>query len=269
MYSLVSAAVMAQDLLRHPYAVRVSEAVDRVLALGEDDLARLGRPAPAAVRARVLSACRPPARPASDRLRAGGTGGSAAPERAVDVLDGAMLGCLDDLHRLLVREEPLRGAPPEAVQVALDAVTAAWAGVAAALPDTGALLRPWEQALPEVGPPLAVGGPALRDLLDAVTRRSPEQWQRTAAAHVARRGSGPGWGTAMHEACRLAWEHGRLREVARAQLASVRALALTGAAPVPSAVAMAVTSAVQALCTADLLPPGTRQALLAGWEAGE
>lgn len=277
MYSLVSAAVMAQDLLRHPYAARLAEAVERVLALGPSELAALGGPGPEPVRRRVLETCLPPQRPSAGAPRTASPSPEAThADRKVDVLDGALLGTLDDLHRLLLREEPLRSAAQPASQVALDAVTVAWAGPAAALPDAAVLLAPWEDVVPAVGPPLERGGSVLRDLLDEVVRRSPAQWQRTAAAHVARRSSGISWGAAMHEACRAAWEHDRLHDVARAQLAAVRALALAPHASTagavhgtpPGAAAMAVTSAVQAVCTADLLRPATTAALIASWGAG-
>ena len=276
MYSLVSAAVLAQDLLRHPYAARLAEVVDRVLSLTPHELASLGAPAPDQVRRRVLAACATAAHP-TGRAEPGTT--ATERERAVDVLDGALLGSVEDLHRLLLREEPLRTAGADAAQVALDAVTATWAGPAASLSDVGVLMQPWDAALPLVGPPLAIGGAPLRDLLEGVVRRTPEQWERTVASHLARRRLSKGWSTAMHEACRVAWERGRLLEVARAQLAGVRALALSGASAAPtggdssavgsSAVAMAVTAAVQALSTADVLDERTRTALLGDWEAGQ
>ena len=265
MYSLVSAAVLAQDLLRHPYAARLADAVDRVLALTPDDLVALGPPAPEPVRRRVLAACAGPSRPSpAQATEPTGT----EREQVVDLLEGAVRGTLEDLHRLLLREEPLLSAPRAAAQVALDAVSAAWAGPAASLADVGVLLHPWESAVPPVGPPLRLGGPALRDLLDEVVRRTPEQWERTAAAHAASRRTGRGWSTAMHEACRVAWQHGLLLDVARAQLAAVRALALTRAGS-GADVAMPVTAAVQARCTADLLEERTRTALLSQWEAGQ
>lgn len=267
MYSLVSSAVLAQDLLRHPYAARLAEAVDRVLALTPDDLVALGAPAPEPVRRRVLEACAAPSHPSPAQAPSGESRGQEQ-ARAVDVLDGALLGSLHDLHDLLLREEPLRSAPTGARQVAVDAVAAAWAGPAAGLSDVGILLHPWESVLPPVGPPLGVGGPALRDLLDQVVTRTPEQWARTVAAHQARRSRSAGWSTAMHEACRVAWAEGRLLDVARAQLAAVRALALTRTGAPTSAVSMAVTAAVQALCTADALDERTRAALLGDWEAG-
>lgn len=290
MYSLVSAAVLAQDLLRHPYAARLAEVVDRVLSLTPQEIAALGAPAPDQVRRRVLAACAAAARPHPPHQP--GTTGTER-ERAVDVLDGALMGSVEDLHRLLLREDPLRAAGADAAQVALDAVSATWAGPAASLSDVGLLMQPWDVALPPVGPPLAVGGAPLRDLLDAVVRRTPEQWERTVASHVARRRVSKGWSTAMHEACRVAWQSDRLREVARAQLAAVRALALAGVGALPvrsdaegglgpqaapqaesrpaasTAIAMSVTAAVQALCTADVLDERTRTALLSDWEAGQ
>lgn len=264
MYSLVSAAVLAQDLLRHPYAVRLAEAVDRVLALTPEEVVALGPPAPEQVRRRVLEACSAPPRPSPGRPK---PETATRQEHVLEVLEGALAGSLDDLQGLLLREEPLRSAPEPARQVALDAVAAAWAGPSASLSDVGVLLHPWEVALPPVGPPLRVGGARLRDLLEEVVRRTPDQWARTVAARADSRGDRR-WSAAMHQACRAAWEHGRLQEVARAQLAATRALALTRTGPDPGAAAMAVTAAVQAACTADLLDPETTSTLVSSWEAG-
>ena len=75
----------------------------------------------------------------------------------------------------------------------------------------------------------------------------------------------------MHQACRAAYDHGRLTDVARAQLAAARQLRLSGASTGPDthALAMTVTAAVQATVLADLLVPGLTHALLGAWEAGQ
>jgi hypothetical protein len=265
-YSLVSSAVLAQDVLRHPYAARLAEAVDRVLALTPDEVVALGAPAPEQVRRRVLDTCSARPRPSSAAVEpSDGT----ERERTVDVLHGALLGSLEDLQDVLLREQPLLSAPAGARQVAVDQVAVAWAGPAATLPDAAALLAPWEAVLPPVGPPLGeVAGPALRDLLDETVSRSPAQWARTVAAHAAHRGDRR-WSLAMHEACRVAWVHERLPGVARAQLAAVRALALSRTDASLSAVGMAVTAAVQGLCTADVLDEVTLATLMNDWEAGQ
>ena len=110
---------------------------------------------------------------------------------------------------------------------------------------------------------------SLLDLLEAVHRRTEQDWRRTVTQHSRRRGS-LRWSRAVHASCRAAYDDDRLLEVARAQLAAARALRLSGASAGVDAhaVAMAVTAAVQATCTADLLPPAVLDALRTSWEAG-
>ena len=276
MYSLLSAGVLAIDLARHPSGLAVADVVDRVLALTPRELAALHEPAPEAVRRRVLAACGDA--PRRSTLLGGvaatvvdGSPGGQSRRTAVDALAESMAGGLPDLLEMLRREPPLSGTDPGAVQVALDAATAAWAGREATLDDLAALRAPWSGALDPVPPSLPDSpyGEALRTLLEQVSRRTPGQWQRVADAHGAHRG-GLRWSTTMHEACRAAYEAGRLVEVARAQLAAARALRLSGASTGPDAhaVAMAVTAAVQATCTRDLLRGGVDMALLSAWDAG-
>lgn len=258
-YSLVSAAVLACDLARHPSGAAVADVVDRVLALGDADL---GTGASPEVRERVLSALA--GAPRMSRLMDGVVGALAdgPPDSTtsavlLEALTETPFGGLEDLHRMLV----LEGAG----QVALDAVTVAWAGREADLQDLWELQRPWRDAIDPV-PPAPPSFPGLPDLLDDVARRTPAQWARTAEAHGAHRGS-LNWSRQMHEACRAAFEADRLVAVARAQLAAARALRLSAASTGPEAhaVAMAVTAAVQGLCTRDLLD--TRW-LMSAWEAG-
>jgi hypothetical protein len=258
-YTLVSAAVLACDLARHPSGAAVADVVDRVLALGRADL---GTPAAAGTRDRVLASLA--GAPRMSRLLDGvsATLGLGLPDRRTSrvilaTLAETPLGGLEDLHRMLTIEG--------AGQVALDAVTVAWAGREADLHDLHELQRPWREAVDPV-PPAPPVFPGLSELLDDVARRTPEQWRRTAAAHGSRRGSFA-WSRQMHEACWAAFDSDRLTEVARAQLAAARALRLSGASTGPDAhaVAMATTAGVQALCTCDLLD--TRW-LLSAWEAG-
>jgi hypothetical protein len=237
----------------------VADVVDRVLALGPVDL---GTAARAGVRERVLSSVA--SAPRMSRLMDGVTATFAdglPDSRTAGVLLEALtetpLGGLEDLHRMLALEG--------ACQVALDAVTVAWAGRDADLHDLDELHRPWRQAIDPV-PPEPPQYPGLTDLLEEVARRTPEQWARTADAHGAHRGTRT-WSRQMHEACRAAFKADRLVGVARAQLAAARALRLSGASTGPDAhaVSMAVTAAVQALCTRDLLDS---RWLLGAWEAG-
>jgi hypothetical protein len=117
--------------------------------------------------------------------------------------------------------------------------------------------------------PAAPYSQALGAVLDEISRRTASQWERVAHAHRAHRGRFA-WSTAMHEACQAAFEADRLVAVARAQLAAARLLRLSGAStgPASSAAAMAVTAAVQATCTRDLLEPHITAALLTPWRAG-
>jgi hypothetical protein len=275
-YTLVSASVLAIDLARHPSGAAVADVVDRILALTPAELSGLRRPAPAEVRDRVLTSCA--AAPRMSTLMDGVAGivADGLPSRLasriiIETLSETMMGGLADLLDLLRHEPPLDGADPDAVQVALDAVTVGWAGREAEFGDLAVLHAPWSEGLDPVPPalPKASYGEALRSLLDDVSRRGPAQWQRVADAHAAQRG-GLRWSRAMHEACRAAFEADRLVEVARAQLAAGRALRLSGASTGPEAhaIAMSVTAAVQATCTADLLDPGITTALCSAWEAG-
>lgn len=282
MYSLVSAAVLAADLARHPSGTAVAHVADRVLVLTRAELLALATHAEdrTAARQRVLESCAPGRlNDVLDRVReavsGGRTEGRTEPPTAtgalVRALSETLMGALPDLLALLRREQPLTGADPAAVAAALDAVTAAWAGRSADLRDLAALRRPWDAALDPVSPalPEAVWTSELRRLLDDVDRRTAGQWAATAAEHATHRGS-LRWSAAMHQASRAAHDGNRLPEVARAQLAGARALRLSGASAGPDAhaVAMAVTAAVQAVCTGDLLTPVTSAALLSAWRAG-
>lgn len=270
MYFLASASILAIDLVRHPNGAAVADVTDRVLALSPSDLEALGRPAPAEVRQRVLDVCAQTPRRSTlmdgvVATLAEGLPSSHTGRTVVEALSETLLGGLVDLLDLLRCEQPLSDAPPEAVQVALDAVTAAWAGREAVLDDLVALRAPWVSGLGPVPPslPETSYSEVLREMLDQIARRGPEQWQRVALAH--RRGRR--WSLGMHTACQAGYDAGRLTDVARAQLAAARALRLSGASAGRHAhsIAMAVTAAVQAVCTADLIDAA---ALRGAWDAG-
>jgi hypothetical protein len=270
-YSLVSSAVLALDLARHPSGAAVAHAVDRVLALTDHELQRMQQPASGGARARVLAAVahQPRMSALMGGVAATVADGLPKPTRTIlTTLNETLLGGLEDLHRMLRVELQ---APEPAVQVALDGVTVAWAGRHAALDDLTALNTPWVQALDPVAPalPQTVYSGALSLLLDEISRRTPAQWLRVAAAHGALRGR-RAWSNAMHRACQGAFEADRLTDTARAQLAAARVLRLSGASTGEDAHAlgMAVTAAVQATCTADLLDGDTATVLMHAWSAG-
>lgn len=271
MYSLVSSAVLAIDLARHPSGAAVADAVDRVLALTPAEVGRMRTPADDRVRERVLEHCRNDARMSTLMSGVAATVAEGLPSNdhsriIVQALNETLVGGLDDLHRMIAFE---LDTTPEALQIAQDGVTVAWAGRLASLSDLAPLRAPWVHALDPV-PPALVGSPyRLQVLLDEISRRTPQQWQRTIDAHGAHRGR-LAWSNAMHEACWAAFDHGRLTVVARAQLAAARQLRLSGASTGPDAhaCAMEVTAAVQATCLADVMVPSVTNALLGAWEAG-
>lgn len=270
MYSLVSASVLAIDLARHPSGAAVADTVDQVLAL---DPLPAATPAADDVRQRVREACVGELRATSalyDVTRGMRDGlPSAEQTRALaTALSQALLGTLDDLLEMLRIE--LRAQDEDALQVALDAVTAAWAGRSADLHDLAALRAPFAAALPVVPPvlPERSWSPQLRALLDEVPHRTDEQWARSLAVHTDR--SQPRWSELVHEACQAAYEADRLVEVARAQLTAARALRLSRASTSQDvqAIGMVVTGAVQAVCTSDVLDPDLTATLLRSWQAG-
>ena len=270
MYSLVSSSLLAMELARHPHGAAVAHAVDRVLALTPGELSGLTEPAAQDVRERVELVAAGPRRSTvlEEVPRTWELDGPQVGTRTtiVQALSERLTGSLADLHDLLRREEPLHDATPEQVQVALDAVTAAWAGPTAPQ-DHAAMTSPWERALDPVPPALA-SSPYMRELLevlDEVSRRAPAQWQATARSQ-----RGRPWSADMHTACWAAYDSGRPTQVARAQLAAARALRLSGASTGEQAhaTAMAVTAVVQAVCTQDVAPVATTRALRAAWDDG-
>ena len=268
MYSLVSAGVLAVDLARHPSGTAVADVVDRVLALDGNDLARLGEPAPESVRSRVLEVCAGRQR-ASGALQHLATMNSLeSSSAALTMLSEVLIGSLEDLLSLLRREPPLASAEPAAVLVALDAVTAAWAGREADFHDLAALRAPWAAGVAAAPPslPEAPWSEPLRRLLDEVPHRTSEQWRRSVLAHRGTRATSR-WSLAMHDACFAVWEADRVVDVARAQLAGARALRLSAASTGPDAQAngMVLAAAVQAVCAADLLDTAS---LIGSWSAG-
>lgn len=287
-YTLVSASVLALDLVRHPCGAAVADAADRVLALTPHDVHALARCAAddevrAQVRDRLLAAGAVEPRMSTlllgrRPLVADGVPVAADVRALADVLSETLLGGLADLLALLTREGPLAdpALPPAGVQVALDAVTAAWAGrgpSGARVADVFVLSAPWHAGapLPPPLPDMRYGGAErdLRDLLDDVARLSPERWRRVEQAHAHRSLAGS-WSSAMHEASKKAVDAGRLLPVARAQLAAARALRLSAvsASAAGRGGAMAVVAAVQALCVRDRLDAATARTLTAAWEAG-
>jgi len=287
--TLVSACVLACDLVQHPAGLRIADTVDRVLVLGPYDLDRLavaGAPAPGRADDRAVVLAAAEAAPRLDRLVTGVRGAlaEAAPSPVeartmVDALAEVLVGRLEQVLALLLQEGPLAHPrlPSDGVQAALDAVAAAWlpAGSSpAVLAAADRLSGPWRVAAPTGPVPLDTsaygpgGAVALDDLLDRVSRLDHLGWRRVVAARAAGR-RGLRWSTALHVACRAAAESGRVLPVARAQLAAARTMRLAGvsASADARAAAMIVTAAVQATCLRGLLPDDVATTLLEPWAA--
>ncbi len=277
MYSLVSASVLALDLVKHPSGARVADTVDRVLALQPAEVRALADRARDDLddqRSAVLDAAR--SAPQMSTLARGVSSVVRGPlhlgeaDTVVAALSQTLLGDLDGLLEMLDRE---RDVP----RPALDAVAAAWVGAGsgpAVLAAAEALRQPWVEALSPLPPPLPDDGygghtPDLRDVLDTVGWLDDRAWDRVERAHAAGRRT-LRWSNAMHVACHAAHRSGRVVHAARAQLAAARALRLTGVSTTAAArgAAMAVTAAVQATCVLDLLDVETARTLLQPWQAG-
>jgi hypothetical protein len=250
----------------------VADTLDRVLALTPQEAAALGTPAAEDVRLRVAAVCTSPR--VDDALGdvADAVADRAVPEgelsRVATRLEDALLGSLEDLHAMVLREDPVAGLPAYAQQVVCDALTASWAGPEAALRDVRALLAPWEAAVDPVPPalPERPWTASVRALLEEVPRRSAAQWR--VSVRTRRELPGQQWSEAMHLSCDAAWRDGRLHDVARAQLAAARSLSLTHPGVPQGAAAMVLTAAVQALATQDLLADSVVRVLLVSWEVG-
>lgn len=263
MYTLVSASVLALDLARHPGGAAVADVVDAALAL---ETVAAERPVGAAVdleraaaRRRLLTAADRAPR-LDEALRSvslsWGTGAVGAASRR---LQATLMGRLDDLVVLVQRELTAAGQPAGVVDVVVDSVVATWAAHADGVEeaDVRALRAPWPAVVGELppSPPASGDGRALLALLEAVARADRAQWLSLDAAHDAAH-RGLSWSELVHAASRAAVEHGRVVDVARWQLSSVRAVHAAGHAartPAPGA-GMSVVGAVQALAVADVLP---------------
>ena len=275
MYTLVSASVLALDLVRHPAGAAVADVLDAALVLDDLDgqaappsAVDLGRPA---ARQRLLAAAdRAPRLGAALRsvslslssATAGATTG------ALELLQTTLLGRLDDLVVLL--EDELcgrRALPRPVVDAAVDAAVAAWCapldGVDPA--DVTTLCAPWSALVGELpAPPPVSGAPLpLLELLEAVARADEPAWRLLQTAHDVQHAP-LRWSELLHLASRAAVQHERTVDVARWQLSAVRAASASGPPATASCRAvMSLVAAVQALALRDVLPAAVVEGLVA------
>jgi len=267
-YTLVSASVLALDLVRHPSGGAVADVLDTALALGPwtsvgTDTVDLDR---AAARRRLLAQAERAPR-LDQALRAVTASlGTGAEGRDVGVLQSALVGRLDDLVALVGTElGDRRGLSGEVVDLIVDRAVAAWTQACPQVrpADLALLAAPWRSLVGEL-PPLpphegAVG--ELLDLLEALAGARRPVWAALDAAHEDEH-RGLRWSELMHQGSRAAVDVDRTLAVARWQLSGVRALSRSGAAAWPGAV-MSVVGAVQALALRDVLPTVVADGLLA------
>jgi len=261
-YTLISASVLALDLVRHPHGASVADVVDRALALQGGLPAGNSTRDRAPARARLINlADRAPT--ISEALHSvtlvAAAGLAPGPVAGVSrALQSTLMGRLDDLVGLLRSELSSRdGIAPETVEVVVDRVVAAWTASEGEQSDLRVLSEPWDEAfgaLPPPPPP-TVGSAALLDLLEAVARCDRRQWVALDAVHSAQH-RGTSWSELVHDATRVCVAADRTVDVARWQMSAVRAAAAAGharATCAPGAM-MSVVGAVQGLCGQDLLP---------------
>jgi hypothetical protein len=220
-YTLISASVLALDLVRHPHGAAVADVVDRALAL--EGVLPAGGPADerAPARARLIDlADRAPTM--SEALHSvtlvAAAGLAPGPVAGVSrALQSTLMGRLDDLVSLLRTELSSRdGIGPDAVEVVVDRVVAAWTSSEGEESDLRVLSEAWDEAFAELPPPPppTVGTAALLDLLEAVARCDRRAWVALDAVHAAQH-SGTSWSELVHDATRVAVAAGRTVDVAR------------------------------------------------------
>lgn len=261
MYSLVNIAALVRDLARHPSADVVAEELLRAFALDAAGLALLDEltvdaAALAVRRGDVLRADRERPRAlhvlAATRSVAVDAGLSAYTS-ALDVLERATLGSLDDLRTFVRRDvlvdawegqEDLQVARyPRALDVVADGIVGAHAG-------DGVLGGPWRSAADDLD--LEPASTPWTSVVEAAASLRPDAELPPAAAE---------WAVRMHDACWAVHLTGRERDAAVTQLHALRALvAAVGPLP-PLRTVSTVVAATHASVVVDVLDAATYDAM--------
>jgi hypothetical protein len=303
-YSLVSPADLATALVRHRTANEVVDVIDRALRIDRTQLAELSVAHSddterqlawarvcelAGIAAHTLATHTDDDRVSALPRRLGGT----------DTVDGAEIhestdaGLDFSLLLDFLREEVLGWtreqvgdlvvqSDPDGVAAVTDALAAAWAGTDAPPADRDRLTAPWLEVfgeLPAVSAADAYGvhSAAVRQLLDTLSSADADVLAQLGEGYRLQAPPRPSgvrpWDIAMRRACQATFVTGRVREVAAAQLAAVRAQLLPGVpAGLPGtslgdAVAQAIAGTVQAVCMRDTLERVVFRFLVLAWVA--
>jgi hypothetical protein len=292
-YSLVSSSLLTIDLVRHPNGVELADVLERALCLTAADMIALEaafedsqerREAWAAVQAatdraprllNVLASARDAfseGTPPAGQLRRIGHELSATPMGSlfelVAMVERDVLEWTRERHGDLVVQQHAHG-----VAAVRDAVAAAYSRLVVAPRHITTLTESWRAVfgdMPAVGTSAEEYGPqtdVVRRAVDLVSRLRVEDFQELNGTYWRAYTPETGWAAAMHAASWAAVISARLRPVAAAQLALLRALLLAGLPAMvgASGVMMAATAAMQAVVLADVLDDATYDALTGVW----
>lgn len=295
MYSLVSSSLLTIDLVRHPNGCELADVLERALCLTECDIVALEavfentperRAAWAAVQdvttgkprlLSVLASAREAfenGEPAPVELSKIGHELSTTPmgnlPELLSMVERDVLDWTRDAHGDLVVQRHTPG-----VAVVRDAVAAAYCRLLIAPEHVAALTESWVAVfggMPAVGVAGDEFGPqteVVRRAVDLVVRMDTNRFQELNQSYWRDYRPESGWAPAMHAASWAAVLSGRLRPVAAAQLAMLRAMLLGGLPAMmgASGVMMAATAAMQAVVLADVLDDATYEALTYAWTA--
>jgi hypothetical protein len=297
-YSLVSPAELATALLRHRSPVEVADVLDRALRLDRTELSRLsfayrddrsrhdawGRVSALAGLSVTADGARvATGAPASAPPLGGSAAATARPPAPLDL--GHLLDFVREevlgWSREQVGDLVIQTEPGGATAVA-DALGAAWGGPELAFADRERLSLPWLTVFGEL--PVAAGpedfgenSRQVRELLDRLATTSGPTVAALGEAYLLQAPPRPSgvrpWDVAMRRACQSSFVTGKVRQVAAAQLAAVRAQLLPGRlVGLPGtgggdAVAQAVAGTVQAVTMRETLDPVVYRFLVFAWEA--
>jgi hypothetical protein len=294
-YSLVSSSLLTIDLVRHPNAIELSDVLERSLRLTPGDMAALeatfeDSPERRAAWAHVQEATADTPRllsvlVAAREAFADGTPAGRDLQRIGERLSSTPMGNLSELLSMVERDvldwtreshgDLVVQRYGHALAATRDAVAAAYARLLVAPSDCAVLAEPWLAVfggLPTLSTTGDEYGPhtsAVRRAVDVVAHLDNDDFDRLNRAYWSAYSPDTGWAPAMHTASWAAMMSGRLRAVAGAQLALLRAMLLGGMPAVTGAsgVMMAGTAAVQAAVLVDLLDDETYRLLTAPWTA--
>lgn len=293
MYSLVSSSLLTIDLVRHPNGIELADVLERALRLTSADMNALQaafddsaerRASWEAVHAATGNAPRLLSVLASVRDALNSTIPAAREIGSIgERLSVTPMGTLVELLTMVERDvldwtrethgDLVVQRYGHAVAAVRDAVAAAYARPSVAGEHCDVLAEPWLAVfggLPataldgdEYGPQTA----AVHRAVDLVATLSVPDFERLNTTYWEAYTPEVGWAPAMHAASWAASMSGRLRTVAAAQLALLRAMMIAGLPKLlgASGVMMAGTAAMQAVVLADLLDSETYETLTTAW----